>query len=273
MIYQSIDPKSISSLSRFKIELERCKDEFLYSKLKFLRPYCVSYLDQLFLKNGEKNSKLFLPEDRKVHKYLYQCGFEHLYGNCPNVADFDESNIIKLTRFTGSETEVEHIALDWIKTKIFPFIPSLSSDLDKKIVKNIWEIIQNALIHSDNKYGTSACGQFYPKSKYFEVAFSDFGIGIPKKVNSFMISKKFTNDCDCIEWSLQKGNSTLNKPNSGLGLYFLREFIKINRGNFQIISNKGFFGHIKSPAEEKISLSDIIEGTLVNIRINYINNN
>jgi hypothetical protein len=80
-------------------------------------------------------------------------------------------------------------------------------------------------------------------------------------------------DCDLIEWSLQKGNSTLNKPNSGLGLFFLREFIKINRGNFQIISNKGFFGHINSPTEEKVTLNNFIEGTLINIRINYINNN
>ncbi len=268
MIYQSIDQKSISTLPKFKKELEKCKDEYLYTRLKFLRPYCVSYLDQLFIKYGESINKLFLPEDRKVHKYLDQCGFNYLYGNCPDVEGFDESNIIKLTRFIGTEPEVEQVAVDWIKAKIFPFIPSLNIELNKKIVKNIWEIIQNALIHSDNKNGISACGQFYPQRNYFEVSFSDFGIGIPNKINGFM-SKKL-DDCDAIEWSLQKGNSTLIKPNCGLGLYFLREFIKINRGHFQIISNTGFFGHNNSPAEEKISLTDIIEGTLVNIRINYI---
>jgi hypothetical protein len=269
LTYQSIDPKSISTLPRFKKELEKCKSEYIYSRLKFMRPYCVSYLDQLFQRNKEKNNILFLPQDRKVHKYLFQCGFEHLYGECPDTSDFEESNIIKLTRFTGTETEVEDIAVDWIKTKIFHFIPSLSSDLNKKIVKNIWEIIQNALIHSENKCGISVCGQFYPKRNYFEVAFSDFGIGIPNKVSSFMKLKKLNNDCDYIEWALHRGNSTLGKPNSGLGLYFLREFIKINQGNFQIISGNGFFGHINAPTEEKISLADRIDGTLVNMRINY----
>lgn len=270
MTFQSIDPKSITTLPRFKKELEKSKGEYLYSRLKFMRPYCVSYLDQLFLIIQEKSNILFLPQDRKVHKYLYQCGFEHLYGECPDVAEFEESNIIKRTRFIGTEAEVEEKAVDWIKTKIFPFIPALSSELNKKIVRNIWEIIQNALIHSDNKYGISVCGQFYPNRNYFEVAFSDFGTGIPQKVSTFMKQKKFNNDCDYIEWSLQKGNSTLGKPNAGLGLYFLREFIRINQGNFQIISGNGFFGHINAPAEEKISLTDSIDGTLVNMRINYI---
>ena len=270
MIYHSIKPESINTLPAFKLQLEKCKEECLYSRIKFLRPYCVSYLDQLFLVNQERNNILFLPEDRKVHKYLSQCGFEFLHTKSPDIEGFNEKHIIKLKRFNGTESVIESLAVEWIETSIFPYI-TVDNALEKKIVRNIWEIIQNAIVHSENKHGISACGQFYPLKNYFEIAFCDFGIGIPKKIKSFAELNNLNNDSDYIEWSLGKGNSTLNKPNAGMGLYFLRQFIKINQGNFQIISGNGFFGHINSPVEEKVSLSNIIDGTLVNIRINYIN--
>lgn len=268
-MYHSIKPASIESIAKIKADLIECEDEYLFSTLKFARPYVVVYLDQLFRKYSVLNNILFLPKERKIHKYLHQVGFEFLRGHCPEIPDFNEECIIKLKFFNGSEEEVEEQALEWINKDILKFISSIDKMLKRKIVNNIWEIIQNSLLHSENLNGISACGQLYPKKKYFELAFYDFGIGIPGKIKKHFISKLCLNDCECIKWAMDKGNSTKNVPNAGMGLYFLREFIKMNGGYFQLISNSGFLGHIHSSYEDMVRLHNLSDGTLVNIRINY----
>ena len=273
MRFFSIDPKSISELPRHKKEIFKEKDKEYFLTTEFLRPYVVAYLDQCFLQVRKKKNITLLPNHRAIHKYLDQCGFEFLTGHCPEYNDYEESLIIKLKRFNNSENVESDNAIKWIENEIFPYIEVKNKELRKHIVENIWEIIQNGIIHSNSEFGVSACGQVYPKMKYFEVAFYDSGIGIVNNVKQFLGKNHKLTDPSLIEWALQKGNSTFsNKPNAGLGLYFLRHFIKINKGNFQIISGKGFFGHINSQKEEKTTLGNIFDGTLVNIRINISDN-
>jgi hypothetical protein len=268
MRFFSIDPESISELPNFNKEILECNDGQFFLTSEFLRPYCVAYLDQCFLKAREQKDVLLLPMHRKIHKYLDQCGFEFLYGNCPDVEEFVDDHIIKIKRFSSEEDKESEETTEWIKKEIFPYIEIKNLVLKKKIVENIWEIIQNGIIHSNSNTGISCCGQIYPKRRYFEVAFYDAGVGIANKIKEYLGQMRNLEDSEYIEWALGKGNTTLNQANAGLGLYFLREFLKINQGNFQIISGKGFLGHINSQAEEKSNLGNFLNGTLVNIRIN-----
>ncbi len=272
MRFFSIDPKSISNLPKLKKSILKNKDDQYFLNTEFLRPYCVAFLDQCFMNISKERKISLLPKQRTIHKYLEQCGFEYLYGRSPEVESFSEDHIIKIKRFSNQEDLEADNATKWIKEEIFPYIGVDDTQLKKKIVQNIWEIIQNGIIHSNSETGVSACGQVYPKKKYFEVAFYDAGIGMANKVKDYFGEGKKLNDSDYIEWALQRGNTTLNQPNAGLGLYFLREFVKINQGNFQIVSGKGFLGHIKSQNEEKSNLGNFFDGTLVNIRINISDN-
>lgn len=268
-MYHNLTIQSIESITQIKKAYLNCEEEYLLSKIKFVRPFIVVYLDQLFRKYSTTKGIQFLPKERKIHKYLFQMGFHYLRGHCPQVDGFNEKNMIKLKYFQGTEEEVEEQAVRWIKNDINKFIVSIDEGLKRNIGNNIWEIIQNSLVHSENDNGISACGQFYPTKKYFELAFYDFGIGIPGKIKKHFGSKLILSDCEYIEWAMGEGHSTNNKLNAGLGLYFLRKFIKINSGYFQIISNNGFLGHTHSSYEDKQSLNNHFDGTLVNIRINY----
>lgn len=272
MVHQSIDPKSINSLPKIRAKIISSKDEYVSLNEKFIRPYCVVFLDQTFLKIRRKKNILLLPFHSNVHQYLKQCSFEFLYGNCPNATMFDQENIVSLKRFLGTPVQIEDEVIAWIQEKIFRFMPKLDNKLNKRIVQSLWEIIQNALIHSDNDNGVSVCGQFYPKRGYFEIAFCDYGIGLVQKIKNAGLLNNSHVDSDYIEWAMERGNTTLKIPNAGLGLFILRKFLKINQGSFQIISGNGYFGHISNENEEKRNLQNFLDGTLVNLRIIFDQN-
>ncbi len=262
----NITPESIESITQIKSDLINCKEEYLFSSVKFVRPFVVVYLDQLFRDEKLAKNIQFLPKDRKIHKYLHQIGCEFLYGNCPKYSAYNEDMMIKLKYFNGSEEEIEKQTLLWIKQDIYSILPLHKNEQKKKIVSNLWEIIQNSITHSESSKGISICGQFYPSKKYFELAFYDFGIGIPNKIKNSKLGLKKS---EYIKWSMGKGHSTQNKANAGMGLFFLRNFIKMNSGYFQVISNHEFFGHIYSSDEETKILRSYFDGTLINLRINY----
>ncbi len=270
MFVQTINPKSISELPKLKRLIECSADEYAETKLKFIRPYCVAYLDQSMREIRKTKDVLLMPLHPTVHQYLKQCGFEFLYGNCINNKVFNDDIIIPLIRFTPIEHSEEKI-IDWLSQKVIKFIPQINRELRKKIVENFWEIVLNAFLHSESEFGISACGQLYPNRRYFELAFYDGGIGIAKKVKNYGAIKGYQEDYLCIEWALQKGTSTTDKPSAGLGLHFLREFLKINQGNFQFISGNGYFGNHNSQSTAKISLDNVLEGTLINLRIMFDN--
>lgn len=237
-------------------------------KTEFFRPYCVSYLDQILLRTENAKAKLCSTYPN-ANQYLNQCGFEFLPDDCEFAEAFPQKDILRLKRFYKNdflETEV----IEWIRKNIIKFLPTLSKELEAKIIKNFWEIIYNAMDHSGSNYGVSICGQFYPKKGYFEIAFCDIGKGIPHVVKENIKKLRNTNDADCIKWSMEEGTTT--KPantTGGLGLYLLRQFIKINSGAFQIVSNSGYYGHTENSNQELSTLKNFISGTLVNLRVNY----
>ena len=265
----NISPNSIETVTKIKADLISCNDKYLFSNIEFIRPYVVVYLDQLFRNNNLSKDIRFLPGKRKTHKYLHQIGCNFLYGHSPKIQDFNEDNMIKLKYFNGTEDDVEEQTINWIKKNIYPLLQLNNEKLKKNIMRNIWEIIQNSLTHSESSNGISVCGQLYPKKKYFELAFYDFGIGIPNKIKKKFGTKLNLKETEYIKWAMGKGNSTQNKANAGMGLFFLRNFIKINSGYFQVISNNEFFGHIYSSDEEAIKMDSFFDGVLINLRINY----
>jgi hypothetical protein len=80
------------------------------------------------------------------------------------------------------------------------------------------------------------------------------------------------NDAECIDWAVQKGNSTRprNEP-SGLGLHLLRQFLSLNQGVFQIVSGNGYYGQHANNQPTICTLKSSIKGTLVNIRVVFDN--
>ncbi len=139
-------------------------------------------------------------------------------------------------------------------------LPEMSEPLKKKIAESIYEIFVNAQIHSKSDY-IYTCGQFFPHKEKIEFTIVDMGIGFKKHINdSFNFS---LSSVQAIKWALINGNTTKKDVPGGIGLSLLTEFIKLNRGKFQIISDDGFYE--VGETENSGFLDAPFPGTIVNM--------
>lgn len=120
-------------------------------------------------------------------------------------------------------------------------------------------------MHSESELGVFACGQFFPKKHRLDFCVADAGIGIRRKIYKELGLRM--NSDKAIEWALQEGNTTRkgNIP-GGLGLQLIREFIAMNKGRIQIVSDRGYWEF--SPQGETLTRIDIpFPGAVINIDI------
>lgn len=274
MLYYGISPESFGQLGVWARQIRDCKDLKVEIKTKFVRPYCIAYLDQVVLQELENKTFSIASTYPEVNRYLAQASFEHLSPKTKLARAFPAKEIIAMKRFKGEPKEVAPPVVQWLEEMVKPFLPEHSPKLWKKVVENYWEIVHNGLKHGQGKFGVTTCGQFYPIMGYLEVAFFDAGHGIPKLVKEFLkLADHMINDCECINWAVQQGNSTCPlEESAGLGLHLLREFLRLNGGVFQIISGNGYFGQNSQEEPTILTLKNSIGGTLVNIRVVYDDN-
>ncbi len=273
MLYYGIKPESLGQLGVLGRQICQCEEKVVELKVKFLRPYGVTYLDQMMLSERTARMRRHLVSTyANVNQYLKQSGFKHLYPKADCDKPFPQDDIIKIRRFLGTAIEVETAVVSWLMKKVIPCLPTLSPGVHKKIVENLWEIVHNGLYHGNGTHGVTGAGQFYPTMGYFEVAFYDKGYGIPARVRDFGAVKVDKPDSECICWAVQKGNSTEPiSETSGLGLHVLREFLMMNGGLLQIVSGNGYFHQSGGDPEtyHTETMRNSIDGTLVNIRVIY----
>lgn len=139
-------------------------------------------------------------------------------------------------------------------------LPEMTEQLKKKIAESIYEIFVNAQLHSKSEY-IYTCGQFFPHKEKIEFTIVDMGIGFKKPINNRFNAS--LSAIQAIKWALIDGNTTKTDVSGGLGLSLLTEFIKLNKGKFQIISDNGFY---EVGEEEKAGFLDApFPGTIVNM--------
>jgi anti-sigma regulatory factor (Ser/Thr protein kinase) len=141
-------------------------------------------------------------------------------------------------------------------------LPQMSVALKEKIVEAIYEIFVNAQIHSGTK-NIYTCGQFYPTQNKIEFTIVDTGTGFRNKIN-----KRF--DCSltaiqAILWAVEDKNTTKENISGGIGLALLKEFIKMNKGKMQIVSDSGFYEFGTQGVISKL-FTGLFPGTIVNLQ-------
>ena len=145
-------------------------------------------------------------------------------------------------------------------------LPVMSTALSERFKNSILEIFVNAAMHSESSLGIFACGQFFPAKHRLDFCVSDTGIGIRRKIYKELGLKM--NSDKAIEWALQEGNTTRkgNVP-GGLGLKLIREFIAMNKGRIQIVSDRGYW-EFNPQGETLCRIDTPFPGTVINIEIN-----
>jgi hypothetical protein len=145
-------------------------------------------------------------------------------------------------------------------------LPKMSKGLAKKFRESVFEIFSNAVIHSQTKLGIFCCGQFFPGRHRIDFCVADLGIGIRENVE-LSLGKKMDAPA-AIAWATEGRNTTKRGPiPGGLGLKLLREFIGLNGGQIQIVSDAGYWCQ-KGTETNLHQLSAPFPGTVVNVEIN-----
>lgn len=150
-----------------------------------------------------------------------------------------------------------------------PDFPKLSSAAKNEIIRSIFEIYSNAIIHGDC-LEVFSCGQFYPRKTPPRIDFTivDMGITLKRNVNEYLQANK--TGIEAIQWALEENNTTKRKENNipgGLGLKLICDFARLNNGKVQIVSGDGYW-QLSKKKEESFTLAYPFPGTLVNLEYN-----
>lgn len=145
-------------------------------------------------------------------------------------------------------------------------IPQMTEGLGRVFRQGIFEVFQNAVTHSDSRFGVFVCGQYYPQVQRLDLTLADAGVGIRNNVRRYLGSK--ISSTAAIRWALQEGHTTkTGSQPGGVGLKFLQDFIKLNEGKLQIASRLGFYEYRNGQGEFARLAADY-HGTVVNLEIN-----
>src|SRR5437667_371956 len=116
------------------------------------------------------------------------------------------------------------------------------------------------------RLGIFSCGQFFPKRHRLDFSVADLGIGVRRNVKEHAGLDLPAHKA--IVWATQEHNTTKRGPiPGGLGLKLLSEFINLNGGRLQIVSDAGYWSLEKGHTETAL-LRLPFPGTVVNVEIN-----
>lgn len=169
-----------------------------------------------------------------------------------------------------NEDEVEAFIFEYVL--LDREVPEMSSAAKAEILRNIFELYQNAVMHSDSDK-VYICGQFYVNKKRMALTMVDIGNTFRLNVRNSHESRKNYSGKESIEWAVIQGNSTKKEGvPGGLGLDVIREFLKLNQGKIQIHSSDGYW-------EERRGVTfaqdcDLhFSGSIVNMEFNLLDKN
>lgn len=150
-------------------------------------------------------------------------------------------------------------------------MPAMSPGLLKKFRESIFEIFSNAVLHSDTKLGIFSCGQFFPKRDRLDFSVADLGIGMCRNIRE-KVGLELSAE-NAIVWATQGRNTTKRgSVPGGLGLKLLGEFIDLNGGCIQIVSDAGYWRREKGKTVTA-PLNHPFPGTVVTVEINTADTN
>jgi len=223
---------------------------------------CAAFGAILYYLGSSANTVQLTNIHANVKRILLKNGFLSSYGRA-RIPD-TWGTTIPYQRF---DVEDDRYFARYIETELVrrQEMPVMSPGLLKKFRESVFEIFSNSVIHSRTKLGIFSCGQYFPRRQRLDFSIADLGIGIRKNVK-----KNAGIDLaaeEAIVWATQGRNTTKRgRIPGGLGLKLLREFISLNGGRLQIVSDAGYWvqeGEHTSTAR----LGHLFPGTVVSIEI------
>jgi len=245
---------------------------FDFSSCEFLRPNAVAFLGGLgrLVEHRNRDVKFdWETANDKILAILRQNGFAGAFGYIHTLGGPGSSIPYREDRTyaTGVENDIiNYLKFNWLGTGWV----RVTSRLRDAIVGRVWEIYDNAFLHSESSIGVFSCGQFFWRMGLLKLAVVDFGVGIPANLRRHLKAHPFVEQltsAQCLRWAFQQGSTT--KPDTtrrGNGLVLLKEFVNVNHGRLEIYSQNGY-ALIEGGKEKFSNRRRFFEGTLVNITL------
>ena len=261
------DWKGFAALADLHAQTEHCFVDDVEIDMQstnwFDADMCAAFGAILYRLGDSLNTVSLTNISSKVEKILSKNGFLSHYGRqrMPDrwgtTVAYQRFNI-EDDRYFSSYIEQEFIHR--------PEMPEMSPGLLKKFRESVFEIFSNAVLHSHTELGIFSCGQFFPARNRLDFTVADLGIGIRKNVCDNL--QQDLSPVDAIIWATQEHNTTKRgKVPGGLGLTLLSEFIDLNGGHIQIVSDAGYWRR-KDKRTDTSPLGQPFPGTVVSVGIN-----
>lgn len=185
----------------------------------------------------------------------------------PKVKVKEKENFIIYRKFHRSNSDDFKQYIDeWlIKKQKFPRHTKRAGE---KIQESIYEIYTNAIIHGETIYVYS-CGEYNPVDYTLDMTIVDCGKTIPSNVNNYMkmLGEPELEPQQAIDWAFVDGNTT-KQDTGGLGLWILKDFIRMNKGCLHMISGNAFL-EFTEDKNESVCLDTTFPGTIVNMKFRF----
>ena len=194
----------------------------------------------------------------RKNRFLTQYRFEPLRAARRTAMPF------RRLRLLSGQDAFENYVEQWLGRK---GMPEMSKKARKAFKRKVFEIYQNAVIHSESDIGVFVCGQSFPRKKRLDFTIADAGIGIRETVRRYFKNDRI-GSVGSMRWALAPRNTTKrDRLPGGLGLQLLKDFARLNGGKIQIASRFGFYEY--SRGDEKLrKMSADFPGTAVTIEVN-----
>lgn len=237
---------------------------FDFSECFFLRHFAVAFLGGLARLVELRCGKVTFDWQtlrNHIGMNLRQNGFMHAFND--GEEPWQGNSIpYREDRYQDKDGLVSYLAEQWLGRGWVHIDP----DLRNIIVGTVWEIYANAFEHGQSDIGVFSCGQHYPNLGELKLTVIDFGVGIPRNVRDFLNKTNMPVD-ETLRWAFQPGTSTRRSGvTGGIGLDWLKRFVKMNKGKLEIFSHDGYV-MIDKDQETYQNRQSFFEGTLVNITL------
>lgn len=185
-----------------------------------------------------------LPDNTETYHYLNRINFlRALEIEFEEITRHDSTGRFREITNINSHEEVRNTSNDL--ATIIENQTNVTEILIDEIETCLGEILDNIFHHSYSPIDGFVCAQTFPKSREAEFAICDTGIGIRRSLLKNPENVDIESDAEAIERALELGvtgtvdENAAGLNNSGEGLYFIKEAILSNRGEFSIYSGNG----------------------------------
>lgn len=227
-------------------------DEVDLADVQLLRPYSLATIAVLGALAG-RQARLILPSTQDARDYVVRSGLTSFFIGGEDVALGKSRRIVPVRQIDRIDPAfADEVTLAWEQE-----FGGMPAGLRPRFADHLDEIIRNALAHSESTVGCVVAATVYPLKRHVELCVLDVGQSVRVHLTRNPKHAAYATDADAIVGATGEGVSgtlpgTLNllgEPNSGVGLFDLRQYCESGGGELTIASGEAMvtFGIHNSP--------------------------